>query len=552
MQLFKSAFTVKRQLTMGQKDTRAFGSKLALLFPKVSQEFDYLFSEPMTVVTALIQNRSSIEVYVVQKVPMFFAYEESIYPTVYFLWKFPDAVITLPTTVQVYSRIINGSDLMAPGIVNVAEIGKFEKGVPCAIRTTNNDYPFAVGQLIKSSIELAASPHGKCVRVFHVNHDFLWKNGPRTLPPNVMLEEEIEQCQSSKEKEEENKDSDAGQEENQSSSSPNRDSAKFLAQALKALKGLGPSQLPMFANVFYGSVLLRSVPKEDIIDVRRTKYKKFSRFLDDLSSQGIVELSSEKGAVKILSINKKHNQFCELQKASPGLEGREGAAYRAKEQHAGDIVAPKLSEKYGPKAKLVHLIKATGIHANKNTVFTMNEFREHVTNYVNISGLKRDHLIYVDEMLSNCLPRDGEDGPKYPVGSTIDWRTLFHILAAEQLQPIYDVTYGDHFVERHKGPIPNIEISTAFRRGGKMVTLVNNLEAHQIDAAQFAHAIQPVLASASTLNFGLSRMVGAQVQVQGNHVAKIQKYLIEQCKTNWPKLRIFTNSADKGRPQRLA
>ncbi|KFD54237.1 hypothetical protein M514_04779 [Trichuris suis] len=529
MQLFKKAYSVKRRLTMGQKDMKEFMAKLADLFPSVSEEVGEMFAEPVAMITVLTHSRCSVELFVVNKVPMFFAYEDSIYPTVYFLWRFPKAIVCLSTTVQAGSRILEGSDLMTPGVMNSREIGTFEKGVPCSIKTENNAYPFAVGQMLMSSTQLSSSSHGVCVRVLHVNYDFLWKSGPRTVAPSAMQLEDIELPVRDEKREDGNSEGELdeaethGNDQREDQSNDYDCSVKFLTQALHALKGLGSSELPMFANVFYGSVLLRSFPKEEIIDVKKTKYKKFSTFLEDLQSMGIVETATEKGALKILKVNKQHEQFKMLQSHSPILAHPQSANGQTGEAQSSDNTW-KLTQKYSPKADLLPLIRATDLHAKKSMVFSMNEFRSYVTNYVSVAGLKRGKVVCLDDTLRNCLAKGKDVKEKYPLGATIDWATLFQMLG-EQLHPIYDVSCGESFVERHRGPIPKIQIRKAFRRGGKVVTLVDNLEAHQINATEFAHCLQPMLASSATLNSGLTGVTGAQVQIQGDHVAKVQQFL---------------------------
>ncbi|CDW55857.1 PIH1 and SUI1 and PUA domain containing protein [Trichuris trichiura] len=530
MQLFKKSYSVKRRLTMGQKDMKEFVTKLANLFPSVSEQVEEIFVEPVAVITILTHSRCSVDLFVANKVPMFFAYEDLIYPTVYFLWKFPKAIVCASTTVQAGSRITEGSDLMIPGVMNIREIGTFEKGVACSIRTENNAYPFAVGQMLMSSAQLSSSSHGVCVRVLHVSYDFLWKSGPRTVAPSATQLEDITLPQYEQE-EDENSNDEAETQDIDPMKYQSNDydcNVKFLTQALGALKGLSSSELPMFANVFYGSVLLRSFPKEEIIDVKKTKYKKFSTFLEDLQNMGIVETVTEKGVLKISNINKRHEQFKLLQSCSPiSAHPQNDGNDQTGEAESASGNEWKLTQKYSPKADLLRLIKATDLHAKKNMVVSMSDFRSYVTDYVSMAGLKRGKVVCLDDTLLSCLPKGKDVKEKYPLGSTIDWATLFQILS-QQLLPVYDVSCGESFVERRHGSIPKIQIRKAFRRGGKVVTLVDNLEAHQIKPADFAHVLRPMLASSATLNSGLTGVTGAQVQIQGDHVAKVQQLLQKQ------------------------
>lgn len=64
--------------------------------------------------------------------------------------------------------------------------GRFEKGFPVIVNTTENKAPMAVGVTALSSMDMyMAGRQGRGVSILHVYRDLLWEMGSKTPPPSL-------------------------------------------------------------------------------------------------------------------------------------------------------------------------------------------------------------------------------------------------------------------------------------------------------------------------------------------------------------------------------
>jgi PUA domain protein len=68
--------------------------------------------------------------------------------------------------------VVNGADVMRPGIVGV---GSFNKDDFVVIVDENNDKPLAIGQALFSSEEMMNMKSGKVIKILHHVGDQLWE-----------------------------------------------------------------------------------------------------------------------------------------------------------------------------------------------------------------------------------------------------------------------------------------------------------------------------------------------------------------------------------------
>ena len=113
-------------------------------------------------------------------------------PTVYTLWRHPDLLYTFTTHGPVVRKLRGGADLMLPGVVvrdrecGARAFGKLAKGQPVAVNTEENRAPAAVGWAARDSQDLyMAGGRGKAVLMVHVVGDLLWEMGSRRQPPEL-------------------------------------------------------------------------------------------------------------------------------------------------------------------------------------------------------------------------------------------------------------------------------------------------------------------------------------------------------------------------------
>ncbi|KAJ8930031.1 hypothetical protein NQ314_017196 [Rhamnusium bicolor] len=135
-----------------------------------------------------------VQVYTVQKRPVIFDVRGRIFPTIFFLWKFPDIVYAFTTHRQVMNFIASGADLMLPGVVTppiqpgISKYGNVSENDTVCVNLSSNKAAIAVGVASQSSSSMAlANSRGKCVIIHHFYGDNLCTlEGMPVLPiPNL-------------------------------------------------------------------------------------------------------------------------------------------------------------------------------------------------------------------------------------------------------------------------------------------------------------------------------------------------------------------------------
>jgi predicted ribosome-associated RNA-binding protein Tma20 len=103
-----------------------------------------------------------------------------IFPTIFYLWMSNEILPVVETNLGVSSYIMNGADLMWPGVRNFEMVKGIQLGTWVAIATRGNCMPYAVGKYLGYQGE---DLKGKCVEVYHYYRDKLWETKP--LMPNI-------------------------------------------------------------------------------------------------------------------------------------------------------------------------------------------------------------------------------------------------------------------------------------------------------------------------------------------------------------------------------
>lgn len=150
--------------------------------------------EVLNIVKVVTADDVTIQIYTVQKRPMVFETMGRLFPTVYFLWKFPTVVYAFTTYQRVMQYINSGADLMLPGVVTpspqsgLPKFGGVAENDTVYVNLTNNMAAVAVGITSQSSGSMAlANGKGKCVIVRHFYGDNLCTLDGMPLLPIVNL-----------------------------------------------------------------------------------------------------------------------------------------------------------------------------------------------------------------------------------------------------------------------------------------------------------------------------------------------------------------------------
>lgn len=231
---------------------------------------------------------------------MVFVYDKIMFPTIFFLWKYPENVLCFTTYDVVISKIVDGAHLMLPGVV-YPNISLFSKNCPAFsantqvyINSTKNKAAVAVGVTAESSESLIRSHNrGKCVTVYHFLGDKLCTLENITCPPLPKLgipdwlHVELDSTESDETQNTiDNQDTLENVQPEENIHSPNSSIQQmddlFLYCFLAAVKYSTDLSVPILASTFYKVHLKKSCPSDQTLDVKKTFYKKLSVFLDYL------------------------------------------------------------------------------------------------------------------------------------------------------------------------------------------------------------------------------------------------------------------------------
>lgn len=120
----------------------------------------------------VVETTSDFSIYLVEKKPVLMAFGDWIFPTVRGAIEHPFAARRITVDSGAVPYVMNGADIMRPGIV--AATPDIRKDHPCIIAEERYGKPLAVGVALDDAAELLAREKGKAVRTVHRVGDLIW------------------------------------------------------------------------------------------------------------------------------------------------------------------------------------------------------------------------------------------------------------------------------------------------------------------------------------------------------------------------------------------
>lgn len=287
----------------------------------------------------------------------------------------------------------------------------------------------------------------------------------------------------------------------------------ILKQAfLCALKNHGKTlQLPLLTSNFFR---LYVVPEaQQTLDLKKTKYKKLSNFLNEMIDQGFIVVREEtKGIDKITSIDLEHpelvNFITDYKKPKPSADA------------AADnpLFHSELTELYTVTDVTASLF--TKLNYKRGEGIPAAQIKKIIREYVNKQNLTLSKDPQVEDksyILDECLQKLCNS--KTATLSRITNAVISQMDHSYQMCNVKDV----------KGNKPMIQMSLATRSGNKKVTLVSNIECYGIILAEFIKLCKQG-AAASTTIVTLPNQNREMLQIQGNQVRFIYNLLTDKYK----------------------
>uniref|UniRef100_A0A8B9T4Z0 Eukaryotic translation initiation factor 2D n=1 Tax=Anas platyrhynchos TaxID=8839 RepID=A0A8B9T4Z0_ANAPL len=561
--MFCRAFRVRSNTAIKGSDRRKLRTDVAAAFPNLSAEQLTEFipnKEELNVIKIYTHKGEAVTVYMNSRNPILFEAEKALYPTVYALWAYPDL---LP-------KLAGGADLMLPGvIVPPSGFPQVERGMLCAVTLSGNRAPVAVSVATMSTAEmLAAGMKGKGFAVLHTYMDHLWEYGDKSYPPTLAPsvtepaekesaddEEEMEEKEPvssfstdplqhvdigdlslkeqdscailmGKEEHNENKAAETAEDDNtevqqeaEDSRTPQEQMDALLSQCFfHALKcKVKKSDLPLLTSTFLRSHMFPCCPAGQQLDIKKSSYKKFSKFLQCMQHQKILQVKElSKGVESIVEVDWKHPEY---------VEHCTSAAQDCKNEDKEQAYhAPEIIPLYGVSTKMVPLFQESG--HKKGSILSSSEVRNIIVNYVKTNELVDEankNFVKVNAILCDCLLDKSEQDEI----SNLKWDDLLS-RCLERLQPLHQVTFFGQEPIVRKGKIEPIDITIAQRSSNKKVTIIKNLELYGLDPQSVANILQQKVQASATIAPVPGTKDRVQVQIQGNQIHHLAKMLLEE------------------------
>ena len=359
---------------MKNKEIRKLKSDIQSALPRLTEDdTTALIPNKGNVSLTKLANRSIL--YSVDDIPLFIDIlgRSSFIPTIFTLWRVPSALRCIVVHSPVSSFILRGADLMLPGVVvNSTEMEGLERGEYVCIRVANNPMPFAVGtsEVSYEGIQVNGMK-GKGVNILHMYGDELWKGS--SLQPNDGFSTDCiyeinmegadcerksatsEEC--SVEEDDETDDQQQKIEGNVSKLTENADFDDTLEDTMDSTQLVGSmgvcnlehglstttmaavtssadvnddrnlelillvalkyhikdAQLPLLASTFWGTVAKTT---NLVCDIKKSRYKKVSVFLQYYQRQGLLSLTDKNGVMTVTKVDRGHQLFIGINKES--------------------------------------------------------------------------------------------------------------------------------------------------------------------------------------------------------------------------------------------
>uniref|UniRef100_A0A287AIR0 Eukaryotic translation initiation factor 2D n=1 Tax=Sus scrofa TaxID=9823 RepID=A0A287AIR0_PIG len=564
--MFAKAFRVKSNTAIKGSDRRKLRADVTAVFPTLgTDQVSELIpgKEELNIVRLYAHRGDAVTVYVSGGNPILFELEKNLYPTVYTLWSYPDLLPTFTTWPLVLEKLVGGADLMLPGlVVPPAGLPQVQKGDLCAIALVGNRAPVAIGVAAMSTAEMLTSGlKGRGFSVLHTYQDHLWRSGEKSSPPSIApltldppdpseekgsvqanaalqgdmrhltLEGEEEEFGEVQQRCAEKSLSEAAEDPNVGGLNPDPTDGKTLQDQmdellercfLHALKcRLKKADLPLLTSTLLGSHMFSCCPEGRQLDVKKSSYKKLSKFLQHMQQEQIIQVKElSQGVESIVAVDWKHPRITSFVIPEPSPTSQtvqEGS--REQPYHPPDI-----KSLYCVPASMTLLFQESG--HKKGSILEGGEVRTIVISYAKKHDLvdaDNKNLVKLDPILCDCILEKNEQHTVMK----LPWDSLLS-RCLEKLQPAYQVTFPGQEPIVKKGKICPIDITLAQRASNKKVTVVRNLEAYGLDPYSVAAILQQRCQASTTVTPAPGAKDSLQVQIQGNQVHHLGRLLLDE------------------------
>ncbi|PRQ22386.1 putative SUI1 domain, SWIB/MDM2 domain-containing protein [Rosa chinensis] len=298
---------------------------------------------------------------------------------------------------------------------------------------------------------------------------------------------------------------------------------KCLLQALHTT--VKDKDLPIPGSTLWSNYVLPCRPSGITLDIKKSSYKKLSKWLQAKCSTGLIRVKEDKYKESVLlSVNRSHPDYSSFKPEKRQVE------------EAVQTGVPSVSESRSVKILKVAVIYKPSVHVNPvfasvgadtGELYSASDATDIVFKYVEKENLVKPtdkSIVILDVILCDALFKGAiKKGSTYP--TEIHKRDLGAAFV-NRMQAHHIVTRGNDSVVR-KGGLKTVQIMTERRQGNKKMTKLSGLETFLVDPEALASELQKKFACSTTVE-ELPGKKGQEVLVQGGVIENQAKHLIEQ------------------------
>ncbi|KAI8972535.1 eukaryotic translation initiation factor SUI1 family protein [Trametes punicea] len=473
---------------------------------------------------------------------------EDLIPTVYTLWKRPDLLPFLSTPAPVVPKLINGADLMIPGVIQHSP-----DLVPDQLVAVTQYYRGAIGPPIAVG-RMAGDVKGKAVYILHTWKDALWEMGP-SKKTDVPAPRDLKTSEVDTEEEPAQQavddDGPIASEEKTETSVAEAESAvdqsdvssllrAALIQAIgNTMSSLPPSSFPISASTFWSAYVLPARPAYALdmyglrdasaIDVKHSTFKSVKTFLRASAKEGLIKLKESKSDLMVTAVfpphpyvdsRQPHRTIGDIEAKAKKAEDRVQKEREEEEKRKGETQVVELWKPFGTTIPFF-------VAAGKDTsdLYTIADIRNIVNDYISSRNLINTNdqqyiNISTDQALANAVSVKGEETPEFMKRDEVLRRVRAH------MQTWHEIRAEGRDVVRKKGELKPISVVVKIRQGRKACTLITGFEPFGLQADELAEDLRKVCASSTSVTQVQGKPNSLEVMVQGKQIKSVVDLLI--------------------------
>lgn len=503
---------------------------------------------------------SRVVIYMLDKAPLIVdvSGKMDLVPTVFAIWQAPDALPKVHVKHPLVTQfLMGGADLMLPG-VDIPQEGlpAFAEGDLVAVAVHGNPLPMAVGYSCISSQAAGnnKSGKGKLVEVVQVYGDHLWSDLGNKLSPNAGFRPDVVDVSGTQEPdpdggmgqseqqlvsqlgaEHENDQPDGDPDRKEDPSSSGQVASDIVVEDMDTLLAAALMQslhvtvkdkeLPLNSTVLWSQHMIPNRPAGATLDVKKSKHKKLSKFLQHYSKAGLLKTKEDKHSneVVLVSINRSHQLYTSYVPTSGGAVGSANGIAVHEQESSGALVVEEMLK---PTRETKAIFEQLGLSPDR--LYLPADAAEVPFQYARLAELQGSSNdaaeILLDARLCDALYKGViNKGEAYP--TTVAKAKLAQCFTG-RLQATVRLSRGaEHIIK--KGSAPSVHVSVEKRQGNKRITKIVGVEDFLIDPSAVAAECQRKFACSSTTHDLPGKNQGMEVVIQGNVADEVVEHLVQ-------------------------